>query len=261
MRRRGLTCGTIDKRIGIVYRWIEFVGDPFGADWRDVDRFVDASNMRAATSRYAAVSHLHAFYLWAQRCELCDHDPTILVERPRIGTALPRPVHDTDLAFALTVATGTTRAALCLAAFCGLRCVELARLRWADVDALTIRVHGKNDRERVLPMPPAVVAALDGLERVGPHVLEGWQSGDRAPGRVASYRIRRFFQSIGSAATAHQLRHWCATRAYATSKDLGVVQDYLGHVSPATTRIYARLNVSQLEHVAANMAPPALASS
>jgi site-specific recombinase XerC len=47
-----------------------------------------------------------------------------------------------------------------------------------------------------------------------------------------------FFHSIGIDATAHQLRHWFATSTYATSGDLLVVQNLLGHSSPTTTAVY-----------------------
>ena len=53
-----------------------------------------------------------------------------------------------------------------------------------------------------------------------------------------SRRMAGFFHSIGIDATAHQLRHWFATSTYATSGDLLVVQNLLGHSSPTTTAVY-----------------------
>lgn len=255
-RRRGLARSSVDKRVGIVRRFVEAVGDPFEATWRDVERFVDSTNMTAPSSRYAAVSHLHAFYVWAQRVELTDTDPTILVVRPRIPPAAPRPAHSTDVALALTVATGPMRAAVALAALCGLRCIELASLRWVDVEVDRVRVTGKGSRVRVIPLPVAVRDALDDLDRAVAYVLDGWQGGDRAPGRIASRRIGAFFRSIGSTTTAHELRHYCATTALGACGDLAAVQDWLGHASPVTTRIYARLDPRRLDDVAAAMTVP-----
>jgi site-specific recombinase XerC len=257
-RRRGMRDTSLGKRVGIVRRWVAYIGDPFATtvDWRDVEAFVDASTMRAAKSRYDAVSHLRMFYLWAQRAGLAGHDPTTLVVRPRITPGLPRPAHDTDLALAVAIATGPVRAAIVLGATCGLRCLELARLRWVDVGHDVIRVRGKGDRERVLPLPAAARDALDGLDRVDEWVLPWREAPDVSPGRRVSHAINAFFDSIGCETTAHQLRHWAATRAYAHTGDLGAVQDYLGHASPATTRIYARLDVSRLRAVAAGMTLP-----
>jgi integrase len=216
--------------------------------------------MRSPRSRYAAVSHLHQFYLWAMRSEYCAADPTALVIRPRVTPGLPRPANDTDLRLALAISTGPMRAALMLAAWCGLRCVELARLRWVDVGVDAIRVTGKGNRDRVLPLPAIVRDALDDLDRAGEWVLPWREASDISPGRRVSHAIRAHFAQLGCDTTAHQLRHWCATAAYAATGDLAAVQDYLGHASPATTRIYARLDPTRLRAVADAIALPTKAS-
>jgi integrase len=249
---------TVAKRVAIVRRWCAHIGDPFdpSVTWRDVDAFVDASAMRVPRSRYAAISHLHQFYLWALRADHCTSDPTALVIRPRVHPGLPRPAHDTDLTIALAVADPVMRAALMLAAFCGLRCIELSRLQWVDVSIDAIRVHGKGNRDRVLPLPIVVRDALDELSRTGPYVLPWRETDDISPGRRVSVAIRRHFAELGCTTTAHQLRHWCATAAYAATGDLAAVQDYLGHASPATTRIYAQLDPARLRTVADAIALP-----
>jgi integrase len=173
-----------------------------------------------------------------------------LVVRPRLRPDLPRPANDTDLALALAVAVGPMRAAIVLASSCGLRCVELARLRWRDVGLDSIRVHGKGDRHRVLPISIDVRDALDELDRVDDYVLPWRESSDISPGRRVSHAVNGFFRELGSDVTAHQLRHWCGTRAYAATGDLRAVQGYLGHASPATTAIYAALDPERLRAVA-----------
>lgn len=258
LRRRGLAGSTVAKYVAMAERWREHVGDPFDAalSWRDVEAFVDGGAMRAARSRYAAVSALHQFYLWAMRAGLADHDPTVLVVRPRTVPGTPRPIGDTDLALALTVATGPVRAGIVLAAHLGLRAVELTRLRWADVGVDRVRVHGKADRVRTLPMPAPVRDVLDDLDRVDEWVLPWREAADVSPGRRASHAINAFLHGIGVDATAHTLRHWCGTRAYAECGDIGIVQDYLGHASPATTKVYARTDPSRLRAVADAIALP-----
>jgi integrase len=256
-RRRGLAETSIDKRLAIAQRWSTFIGEPFdpAVTWRDVDAFIDGSKMKSSKSRYAAISHLHQFYLWAMRCDLVDRDPTALVVRPRVPAGLPRPAHDTDLALALTVATGPLRTAIVLAASCGLRCVELSRLRWCDVGIDSIRVTGKGGKERVLPLPELARDALDALDRADDYVLPWREARDISPGRRVSHVINRFFDDIGCDTTAHQLRHWCATNAIKTC-NLADVQDYLGHASPATTRIYVKLDPERLRIVAASIILP-----
>lgn len=262
MERRGLAAGTIEKRTSILRRWWQFVGDPFGVEitWRNVERFIDELDLSAANSRYAHISHLHQFYTWARRYELCAHDPTELVERPRTGRHLPRPITDTDLALAVALADDTMRAALLLAAGSGLRCVEMARLRWDDIDGTSVRLRGKGDKERVIPLHPACRDALDRLDRADAYVLP-WRPSltdqrGGAEGGNTSRKINLFLHSLGIAATAHQLRHWCATQALRNSGDLRAVQELLGHSSPATTAIYTKIDASHLDDVVARITVP-----
>jgi integrase len=56
---------------------------------------------------------------------------------------------------------------------------------------------------------------------------------------MVSREMSVYLSSIEVHATAHQLRHWFATKAYRESRDIRVVQELLGHASPTTTAIYA----------------------
>jgi len=251
MRRRGLTEGTIYGRLTIVRRWWDHVGDPFSqrVTWRHVERFVDASGTKVVGSRYNLVSNIHMFYVWAQRAEHIRHDPTMLAERPRLPRYLPRPAHDTDLALGLTLARGPMLAAIMLAASSGLRCVELARLQWTDVDATSLRVTGKGSKDRVVPLHPNARDALERLDRPDTFVLPWRSNRQDRPGWYVSQSINGFFRSIGCTTTAHQLRHWCATQALAATGDLRAVQEMLGHASLSTTQIYTHLDFQHLAHV------------
>jgi integrase/recombinase XerC len=134
------------------------------------------------------------------------------------------------------------RAMLLLAAFAGLRCQEIAGLERDDVieakDLLRVR-HGKGQKERVLPLHPDVMAALRALPmpQTGPLFLR--PSGAAHTPVTVSEAMRDYLRRIcGIDATAHQLRHWFATEVYASSKDIRVTQELLGHSNPATTARY-----------------------
>ena len=75
VRRRALARGTIEKRIAIVRWWGAFLaGRGLGigeASSRDVELFVDSRVHANARTRYALISHLHAFYVWAMRAGIC----------------------------------------------------------------------------------------------------------------------------------------------------------------------------------------------
>jgi site-specific recombinase XerD len=251
MRRRELSEGTVVARRYLLAAWVRWCAEHdlevFAATDVDVERWLDTVE-RAASSRYAAVSHLHAFYVWAIKQRLTATDPTVLVERPRLRPRLPRPIHETDLALAfLTASAPAMRVALHLAAGGGLRCCEIARLRWDDVHDARARVLGKGSRERMVPLRAATVEALDELPRTAVWVLDGWQSSVAGhPGLRTSQRINAHLRSVGISATAHQLRHYAGTHALRSCGNLRKVQQLLGHASPATTAMYTALDVDEL---------------
>jgi integrase len=255
MRRRGLSAGTVSARRGVVCRFRDYLADEAmtlataGPD--HVERWVDTVSMVPST-RYAQISHLHAFYVWAIRAGELTYDPTALIDRPRLQQRLPRPIHPADLTVAITLARGPMLAALLLAAGSGLRCCEIARLRWDDIHDGRARVIGKGNRERVVPLHPQAIPALDELARSGVYVFDGWLSAQTAnPGQETSRRINAYLRGFGISATAHQLRHYAGTLAYRGSRDLRAVQLLLGHASPATTALYTALDVDDLVSVVA----------
>jgi integrase len=250
-RRRNLSPGTIDNRMRLLRRWWDHTGDVWSADHHALEAWIDQQELGAPSSRYTAISHLHCFYRWALRTGRTDRDPTVMIDRPRLRQRLPRPIHPTDLDVAVLTADGKMRVALLLAATSGLRCCELARLRWDDVHDGRARVLGKGDRERVVPIHRLAIVALDELDRSSVFVLDGWQTRSAAnPGRQASRLVNRHLRTLGITATAHQLRHYAGTAALKSAGgNLRKVQVLLGHASPATTALYTALDVDDLVDV------------
>ena len=147
------------------------------------------------------------------------------------------------------------RAALLLGVTAG-TAMELGWLRWDDLGEDWLRVRGKGDRERVLPLHPTARAALDVLDRPDEWVLP-WRSTPDRGGYSVSQAVNRYLHSLGSTATCHQLRHWFGTKALvASGGDLRAVQELLGHASPATTAIYTTLDPGRLHEVVAGIIPP-----
>ena len=243
MVRRGYARGTIEKRCREVRAFVAHV-EASGGRWPDVDRrhverWLD-SRAIAASARYAAVSHLHRFHVWAIREGYCDVDPTQLVERPRIGHRLPRPAREHVVDRLISDAPAPMALALSLMADAGLRCCEVARCRWADVDTVLglVYVNGKGDRDRMVGMPRRLRRAFGALDGGGGFVLGRAMT----PARV-SQLVGAYMREHGADATAHQLRHLYATRLYrATAGDLLAVQQALGHASVMSTQIYAQID-------------------
>jgi site-specific recombinase XerD len=263
MRRRGLSAGTISVRRYAVMSWLKWLEihrvEVFEADTEHVERFLD-SIPRKPASRAAATSHIHMFYKWARARRFTTNDPTEAIERPRQRVGLPRPIHATDLQLALVfaqegpAADPRMEAALLLGAVSGLRCCELARLRWEDIEHRQARVMGKGSKERVVPLNAETVAALDRIERTSSFVLDGWQSSTSSnPGQRASRHLTKHFRATGLAVTGHQLRHRAATEALRKCHDLRKVQTLLGHASVGTTAIYTAVDSRDLADILADV--------
>lgn len=244
MARRGLAETTILKRMGELGRWLDHVGDRWPRATRaDVESWLDRRDgLTAIKSRYNAVSNLSAFYLWAQRNELADHDPTALVERPRLPRTVPRPARRDQVDEAIEAADPSMAAALVLMADCGLRCCEVAALGWGDVDLPqgVIYVKGKGSHERMVGLPARAAMVLSVLQVIGEDGEAVVTPATTAAG--ISHRVRAYLHASGVPFSAHQLRHLYATRLLSATGDLTVVQRALGHSSVQTTAGYAAVD-------------------
>lgn len=195
-------------------------------------------------SRAVELSQVRAFLKWAVEQGLIDRDPTRRLPRPKVHRRYPRPIAEDRLSLAISTASPRIRPMLVLAAYQGLRAIEIANLRREDVredavEPVLIVLHGKGDKERFLPLHPRVIAELGSLPR------EGWLFPyvDRPDVPVPSQRVSQLcnehLHSVGVPDSLHTLRHRYGTAIYQASHDLRLTQDLLGHANPNTTAGYA----------------------
>lgn len=240
LERQNKSEGTIRRRRQVLERVSE-ASPLMAATTDDIQRFLDQRDICART-RYHWISHLSAFYRWAQMEGHTTSDPTARIVRPKLPKSLPRPIGTEDLGRALQASSGVMHSWILLAAYAGLRCAEISRLNVDDVlfgDEL-LRVHGKGQVERLVPMHPLIAADLRSrsLPRSGPVFRRA--RGSRFPAAMVSREISLYLESLDIPATAHSLRHWFGTKAYEACKDIRAVQELLGHSSPTTTAIYTK---------------------
>ena len=139
--------------------------------------------------------------------------------------------------------------AVVLGLYCGLRRAEIASVRWTDFDAgdSSITVVGKGDRTRRVPVHATAREALISAPRSGPWTFPG--AGGRGHAHPAT--IWAYVRDVGASAgvaelQTHQLRHTCLATMLDGCRDLGAVQDFAGHASPETTRIYTRTSDARM---------------
>lgn len=153
----------------------------------------------------------------------------------------------------------------------GCRVGEAVGLRTGSIvaDHQLLRAFGKGGKERLVPLAPAALAALqDYLARVRPRLRERAR---RDPGDVLflsrtgrALERTRVFQVVRAAArraglpvacSPHALRHSFATHLVAGGADLRSVQEMLGHASLATTQVYTEVDTERLKQVHARFHP------
>lgn len=163
-------------------------------------------------------------------------DVTAGIRRPDAPRGVPRPCSRAQLAGLLLGADERMAAQILLAAGCGLRAFEVAKVAAEDFGSgpagMLLRVQGKAGRVDVVPVPPTVWAAVRPF--AGGGVL--WET--TSPRLRASFR--RLSRRVGVDVTFHQLRHFFGTETYAaTDRDLLMTQRLMRHSSPTTTAGYA----------------------
>ncbi|MFC7466337.1 tyrosine recombinase XerC [Brachybacterium sp. GCM10030252] len=147
----------------------------------------------------------------------------------------------------------------------GLRVSELVALDRSGIDRSrgTVRVRGKGDKERIVPVGAPALAAVEHWEREGRPVLAraGGAGATRAGdalflgargGRLGDRAVRTLLDRYAAEAgisrhiSPHTLRHSAATHLVEGGADLRSVQDFLGHSSLATTQIYTHVSAERL---------------
>lgn len=197
-------------------------------------------------TRRAYRGALRAFFAWSVAVGHLEHSPAAALPRVKATRGLPRPCPEDILRGAVAKADDRARLMLLLAAYGGLRRAEIAALRSQDVrreeDGWCLRVHGKGDVYRDVPVTGHLAAAL--LDHP-----QGWlfpsptRHGDHlTPAHVGVLASRL----LPDGWALHTLRHRFATRVRRGGADIYVIAELLGHRNIETTRIYTRLGGDEL---------------
>jgi integrase/recombinase XerC len=243
LRRTGATDVTQNYRRGVLRRLAGHLpGDLIDATPEDLDAWQSSLDLTLSTIA-GYTSNVRRFYQWAVEAGHLDIDPSVRLPLPKVPQRRPRPVPDADLRTALLCAPEPVRTWLVLAAFMGLRAMEVAGIHREHITEVDGRLYldgiGKGRKAFRLPIPPEVAKSLR------PYLAGGsgpmWRT---APGRRpsrpkdVSEQTILFFRAIGMPYSLHQLRHSFGTAFYAQSKDLLLTQQVMRHRSPTTTRQY-----------------------
>jgi integrase/recombinase XerC len=211
------------------------------------------------------IASVRCFAHWAVRRGLLDSDPTLRLSTPKVSADLPRVADSARMNEALDVLSRVADDPVALRDVVllemlygsGLRVSEVCSVDLGDVDRerRTVRVMGKGARQRVVPLTPACVRAVDrwltvrsGMADTGQSALLVGARGGRLDVRVARrvvHRATRTFPDLPDLAP-HGLRHSMASHVLEGGADLRYVQQLLGHASLASTQIYTHVSADRL---------------
>ena len=233
-------------------------------------RRANAGMARASTAR--ALSVVRGFFRYLDREGLAHNAAVGAVRAPKLPRAVPRALAVDETAELLDAAGEPARddapawvAARDVAVFallygCGLRIGEALGLdrgdvsEWLDGGAESFVITGKGNKQRVVPVLPAVRAAVADYVRLYPGRLAadgplfvGVRGGRLGP-RIVQGRLATLRAQLGLPpdATPHALRHSFATHLLAGGGDLRAIQELLGHASLSTTQRYTEIEDSHL---------------
>ncbi|HUG47248.1 MAG TPA: site-specific tyrosine recombinase [Candidatus Limnocylindria bacterium] len=268
-----------------------FARSPAAAGWREDaaaarEHLASLSRpprlLRPSSHRRKAAA-LRAFYRFCFAEGIVEHDVAGSLDLPRQSLRLPEPlgIEEVDALLSAPDAASPAgirdRALLELLYAAGLRVSEALGLDRQDLalDEAAVRVVGKGDRERLVPVGEEALSALRRyLADVRPlwlAVTPGAKPGPRGGplfltprgrrlGRMAAWRqIRQAALRAGLTGhvTPHTLRHSFATHLLEGGADLRVVQELLGHASITTTQLYTHLTGERIKQVYARAHPRA----
>lgn len=225
-------------------------------------------NKLSKTSISAHLSSIRAFYRYLCREDILKNNPAAVVATPKKDLKLPEFLYYQDVEKLLEQPCHNWTEARDLALLeiiygSGLRVSEAVALDMGDIDTSQkiIRVLGKGNKERLVPMgEPAISRLQEYFTRLTQEKHISLQRGDaiflnNQGKRITDRSVRTILDKYMKLAglpqhiSPHALRHSFATHLLEGGADLRSVQEYLGHSSLSTTQIYTHVTKTRMKSV------------
>jgi len=215
-----------------------------------------------ATSQARIISGLRSFYHYCVLEQISMHDPTVLMESPKLKRLLPDTLSIEEIeqiiaAIDLSTAEGVRNKAIFETMYsCGLRVSELVNLRISNLylDVGFIKVIGKGDKQRLVPIGSSAIRHINIYRQtirnkqiiaIGQEDILFLNRRGSGLTRVMIFLVLKQLVSkagINKVVSPHTFRHSFATHLVEGGADLRAVQEMLGHESITTTEIYTHLD-------------------
>lgn len=221
----------------------------------------------SARSQARIISGIKSFYRFLLLEKIIESDPTELLELPKLGKKLPETLSYDEIERMVEIIDrsgpqGERNKAIIETLYsCGLRVSELVELRISNLyfDDSFIRVIGKGDKERLVPVGDQAIKQIDlYLDQVRIHLniqrgFEDYVFLNRRGKNLTRNMVFLIVKDLAERAgihkniSPHTFRHSFATHLVEGGADLRAVQEMLGHESIITTEIYTHLDRNYLK--------------
>lgn len=220
------------------------------------------------------VSSLNSYYKFLQKAQQIETNPLRKHKALKVGKKVQLPFSEKELKQVLEDSIEvedfeSARDKLIIELFyaTGIRRIELVNMKLSDVDLSKkqIKVLGKRNKERYMPLLSSLVKSLDtylGFRNSLPEITDKeylflTKKGVKIYEMLVYRIINKYFSVASSKAkcSPHVLRHSFATHLLNEGADLNAVKELLGHTSLAATQVYTHNSISELKKVYAKTHP------
>ncbi len=206
-----------------------------------------------------------ALFRWIQKQGMISKNPAAEVQLAKIGRKLPEFVREQEMEEILEnpimggdpALSIRNKLIINILYSCGIRRDELSKITDADIDfhQKEIRVHGKRDKTRIIPVADQLLAEIkewqtvrDSLYSFQPPVPLICSKRGKLSGRAIYAIVHNILLPTGAThKSPHSLRHTFATSLLNNGAEINSVKELLGHASLQSTQIYTHLTFSDMK--------------
>lgn len=215
-----------------------------------------------STTLSRTIASIRVFFEYCVQQQHIEASPATYIHNPKLPKKLPIYLIDSELKKLLAapdpkdLSGVRDYAILVTLGFTGVRRQELVGLDLSciDFERRTIKVVGKGSKERLIPLNPFVINALNNYLEVRPVAADTEavflnRQGKRLTGRSIVNIVKKYVRQAGitkDKISPHKLRHTFATLLHLNEVDILEIKSLLGHASITSTQIYTHTNPNKL---------------
>ncbi|MBE6458961.1 MAG: tyrosine recombinase XerC [Alphaproteobacteria bacterium] len=217
------------------------------------------------TSIARELSTLRNFYKYLSRQNIINNSAISILSSPRLPKTLPKALDVNQTFEVLDVAGNFAKkewqglrdvAIFTILYGCGLRISEALSINRGDINHNDfLRIKGKGNKERLVPILPVVIEKINAYLSACPYDIKNGEPlflgarGERLSPRIVQRTLEKIRAYLGlpDTLTPHALRHSFATHLLAEGTNLRAIQELLGHASLSTTQRYTDVQIETLQ--------------